>query len=250
MKKKINDIRLKQILRETIISWPVVVLISVILLGIEFSLSRPLYETLLDMGVLMGGILAFAMSILLMVLSKVTAKLLVKKDRLSSFFAGIISSGFLYFIFTAQKAVALERQNDPLNMLMTASNDSMAESNIHLVATGMVVLVYSCSVFLNFLYYRDHKADKNMLFQLAMSKLWRLFEYHLLLLRGKFQRTSAKPKIIAERKVYDFIRDKQVEEQGLVSKLSELKGKRDYELAELDNARKRIRTAIKAAYKH
>lgn len=248
MKDKINDNKLMKVLKSYVVSRHTLLLISLILFVSDFFLSKPLYAMVLDMGDHLGAILALGMAALFAVLPKTTAKLLAKKDY-GLAFAGIVCGvGLLSFIYVGQSEVASQKADDPLNLVLEDSIET--GSHAHIVATGLVALLYNCALFISFLYYRDNEAFRPTFLRLSMSELGRAFQYSLIPLRGRYKRASARPANIAEGRVNDFARELGQKERELQSRLYEQESNRNYEQAVLDNARKRIRAAIEAAYKH
>ena len=250
MKDKINENKIRKILKDYVVSWEVLTLIGIILFGSDFILSKPVYIILLDTGVVVGNLLAMGMATLFTVLPKVAAKLMAKKRFGLSIIAIICGLGLLSFIYVGQVEVARHNAANPLNTFMAADIDTEAESNIHIVATSLIALLYVIGTFLSYLFYSDQTKFGPMGFRLSMSKLGRVFQYRLLRLKGHYERALAKPKTIAEAKVYGQIQSLERRERELVSKLCKQESDRNYELAVLDNARKRIEAAIRTAYKN
>jgi len=248
MEDKINDNKLSRILKNYVVSWQTLLLISLILFVSDFFLSKPLYVMVLDMGEPLGDVLALGMAALFAVLPKITSKLLAKKDYGLSFMGIVCGIGLLSFIYVGQSEVVRKKTDDPLNLVLADSVE--IGSHAHIVATSLVALLYTCALFISFLYYRDNEAFRPTFLRLSMSKLGRAFQYALTPLRGRYKRAAARPENIAEGHVNDFARELGKKERELQSRLYEQESNRNYELAVLDNARKRIKTTIEAAYKH
>ncbi|MFY0689075.1 MAG: hypothetical protein JXQ90_18030 [Cyclobacteriaceae bacterium] len=241
-----ND-RIKKILSEYVVSWPTLVLIASILVGVDFSLSQPLYTMVLDMPAI-GNILAFGMALLFGILPKVTAKLLAKKSYGLAVFSMVIGLGLLSFIFLGQKEAALQREQNPLRVVMASNTEVSLESSTHVVATFLMGLLYSTAIFLGFLYYSVERNFKPTWFQLSMSQLGREFQYRLLLLKGQFDRASAKPGKKAEAIVGERLRTLETNLKGYKRKLDKLEGQRNYDLQVLANAKARVMAVIYTAY--
>lgn len=251
MKDKINNAKLKSILKDYVVTRQTLMLITIALYVTDFSLSKPLYIMVLDMGDLLGHILALGMATLFCILPKVTAKLFAKKgkSRKLGFLAIICGLGLLSFIYIGQSEVVRQEANDPLNMLVNNSADH-GESKTHIVATGLIGLLYTCAVFLSYIYYSDETKFRPKAFSLSMSKLARVFKHELQILQGLFDRAKEKPGLTASGKVNEYIRTLEKRERELEDKLFRQENARDYELATFENAKARITAAIKVAYKY
>lgn len=236
-------------LRHFLVSQKMLLLISAILFLTESTLSRPLYIDVLGLGELLGSVLALGMAVLFALLPKVAAKLFAKDNYRLGLIAIFCGLGLLAFIYIGQSEVAWQLANDPLANLLEVKTDTESESSLHVVATGLIALLYACSVFLSYLYYRDeadfHKTD----LALSMSKIGRAIRYKLTPLFGRFIRAEAKPKIIAEGRVNEYIKELENKESRLEQELALKKAARNYELAVLNNARNRIIHAIETAYR-
>ena len=242
-----NDRKLKRALRNTVVSAPVLFLIGIILFCTDFFLSQPLYALLIDNPVL-GKVLALGMATLFSVLPKVTGKLLVQRRSWLIGIAFTLALGLLAFIYIGQSEVALQKANDPLEMLLNPDSTTETGTQKHVIATGLIGLLYGFSVFLSYLYYADAKAFEGTDKSLTMSRLWRALQYRLLLLKGRFDRAFGKPKIIAEGRVNDHLISLEREEREQQNKLARMEHEYRYELDMLKNARARIRLAIETAY--
>lgn len=247
MKHKVNDNKLKNLLEDYVVSWPVLLLISIILFGSDFILSRPVYITLLDTGELVGNFLALGMATLFTVLPKVIAKLFAKESYPLGSFAILLGIGLLAFIFIGQKEVA--EQIDPIETFLASDTGVEIESNTHFVATALVTLLFTIGTFLSYLFYSDRAKDKPMIFKLAMSKLARLFQFNLLILRGFFKRAESKPRIGAESKVNDKLEEMEKEVRELQLSLDRKQADLKHDLDKHNNRKERIKAAIEAAYK-
>lgn len=248
MKDKINDKRIKKALTHFLVSQKMLFLISAILFVTESTLSRPLYINVLGLGELLGSVLALGMAVLFAFLPKVAAKLFAQKNYGLGLVAICCGLGLLSFIYIGQAEVARQLANDPLPAILEVETDTETKSNLHVVATSLIALLYMCSVFLGYLFYRDESEFHDTKFGLSMSKLGRAFQYKLLPLFGRFQRAEAKPKIIAEGRVNEHIKELENKESELQHELDLKKAARNFELAVLTNARNRISHAIETAY--
>ena len=204
----------------------------------------------LDMGSLLGDILALGMATLFFQLPKVAAKLFAKGQKPLGLVAVACGIGLLTFIYVGQSEVAWQKANDPLSIIMAEGKQIENHSNIHIVATSLIGLLYGCALLLSYLYYSDKKNNRPLDSELAMSSLGRELQERLLPLRGLFQRASAKPKNMAEARVSEYIQTLEEKERILQDTLIQQENARDYELAALENARKRIKLAIRTAYKY
>ncbi|MDW3210282.1 MAG: hypothetical protein R8N23_10470 [Reichenbachiella sp.] len=241
------DSKLKNALKDFIVSWPVLFLVSVILFVTDYTLSKPLYTLVLDMPVL-GNILALGMATLFSVLPKVTGKLLVKKRYDLIVIAFILGLGLLSFIYVGQAEVARQEAADPLTFYLDPDSAPRRESQKHIIATGLITLLYGFAVFLSYLYYSDAKNFQPLRSRLSMSELWRAFQYRVLLLKGRFERANAKPTITAEGRVTDHLNSLEKEARELEKKLARMEHDYKYELDMHKNARLRITQAIEIAY--
>lgn len=245
-----NDGKIKRTIKDYIVSWQTLFLISVILFCVDWSLSRPLYTMVLDMPGL-GNILACGMATLMAILPKVTAKLLVGKRHGLALLAMLLGIGLMSFLFVGQKEVAAQNAQDPLAgvyMMDAEVAADASQSNTHIVATGLVALLYSIATFIGYLYYADEKRPKPTGYQLSMSKLGREFQYRLLLLKGRFQRAFAKPTQTAEARVIEVMQKLETDLKKYKRELIKLEGRRAYDFQGLANAKARVLAGIRTTF--
>ncbi|MAE86214.1 MAG: hypothetical protein CMB80_26000 [Flammeovirgaceae bacterium] len=244
-----NDNKIKNALKDYIVSWPVLLLVSVILFITDFILSKPLYTLVLDMPAF-GNVLALGMATLFSVLPKVTGKLLTMTQKRHDLivFAFLLGLGLLSLIYVGQAEVARQETADPLTFYLDPDTAPRHESQQHIIATTLISLLYGFAVWLSVIYYADTRDFKSTGMGLLMSKLWRWFQYRLLLAKGRFERANAKPTITAEGRVTDHLNALEKEARELEKKLTRMEHDYKYELDMHKNARARIILAIEIAY--
>ncbi|MER3329381.1 MAG: hypothetical protein RIF34_07380, partial [Candidatus Kapaibacterium sp.] len=127
------------------------------------------------------------MATIFAVLPKVIAKLLTIKWYGLAVMAILLSAGLLVFIYVGQREVSIQKAADPLKMLVQGNEEIDTESQVHVIVTSLIGLLFSISTLLSYLYYMSNKDFKPMNFKLLMSKLWRVLQYKLLIVRGRFE---------------------------------------------------------------
>ena len=154
---KVRDIKIQNTLKDYTINKQFLILLSLVLFGLDFALSRPLYVIVLDLAVI-GNLLAMAMAFVIALLPKITAKLLASKQYLLVCIALLFGAGLIFFIYVGQYEVALQAANDPLSAILDDGvSGSETKSNRHIIATGLIALLYCISIFMSYLFHRDDK---------------------------------------------------------------------------------------------
>ncbi len=255
MSIKIYNSELIKVLKDYNLSQWILFALSGIMLGTEFTVSSPAYTEMLGMGLILGYALAFGMAILFAALPKITAKLFVKK-RIKLGMVGVLcAAGLLFIAYLGQKAVAIEQSNNVLDIYLAGtigveSNSSSEIGQEHLIATGLLALLFNCSLFLSYVFYKDEAEFKPTEQKLIFSRLRRTIDYLLIPLQGRCERAEANPLRIAEDKVSAKIADLEHEKLRLQRELDITLGRKNYELKALSNLRNRIIAVIEIAYKY
>lgn len=246
MKDQKNNPAVTRIFKDFVVPQRTLVLISTILFVSDFFLSKPLYIMVLDVGELLGALLALGMATLFAVLPKVAAKLLVRQQYGLSAIAILCGLGLISFIYLGQMEVAHQKANDPLAGLL--GTEVQEASSFHLVATALVALLYVCATFLSFLYFADYKGFKPKQDRAYANWLSRLFQWQAHLLQGQYDRALLKPTLLAEQRVDAHIQTLEEKEAKLSSTLHKLKANYRFDQQSFENAQKRLEAAIWAAY--
>ncbi|MEP1782120.1 hypothetical protein [Reichenbachiella sp.] len=248
-----KDNMIKKILKDQVVSLFTLILISVILFAVDWSLSTPLYTLVLDMPGLGNG-LAFGMAVLMGTLPKITAKLLAsenKKRQPLALIAIALSIGLICFIFFGQKEVTIQGPQNPLTSFLAGEQElsDAPESNRHIIATALVTLLYSIATFIGYLYYSDETRFKPTGYRLSMSKLSRSFRYQLTIAKGRFDRALSKLTTMAEAPVNKRIYRLETNLKKYKRELDKYEQQQNYELQGIENAKARVKAAIKTIYR-
>lgn len=251
--EKTNQKTISKIVKDHLISKPMIVLVGLILYMTDFTQGKPLYTMVLGLGDELGTVLALGMATLFAILPKKTGQLLTRqgheKSALVAFTLGI---GLLSFIYIGQAEVVRQEANDPLKMLLADPEilDSESESKRHLISTGLIALLYCFATFISYLYYSDIKRGKPLNNWMSISAVRRSIQFLIDPLQKRLARLTAQPAITAESRVKDYIQSLEARERELERNLVKQEGALNYELAVLENARASVEAAIQSAYKH
>lgn len=242
-------------LRDYILSPWVLMVLTTITFGTEFFVSSPAYIVMLDMGVIPGNALALGMATLFVALPKISAQLFVR-EKIGLGVLGILCGvGLMFIAYMGQKAVAAKKANNVMDIILAGGasiepSSSTEIGHVHLTATGLLALLFTCSLFLSYVFYRDEAKFKPTKRRLIFSRLLRIFEQKHIPLLGRFERAEDNPLLVAQGRVNARIADLEEEELRLQRKLDITKGHKRYELEALGNLRARIGMAIQTAYKY
>ena len=247
MVSKISPRHLRNLVLNFIISPFFAAIVLLAGMVIEFAMNQTLYVDLFDMGLVLGTALALAMSVIISTLSTLTAKLLDKERYDLAAIASLLAAGFFTIIFYAYNEIGQRRINDPLNELL-GGGPIAPDSNQHVLVLALVIILYSVSVLVHYLVYKDKTIQSPTIYQLLMAELGRLFQFRLYILEGVYNRLKNRPQIIAENKVRAYQNDLEEKVWKLGKELKKLRGRRAYELRMLELARQRVDAYLDGLY--
>lgn len=240
------------VIKDYIVSWKTLLLLSVTLFFVDFNLSMPLYLYTLDMPDLatsIAAVIAFVISLL----PKVTAKLLAKKEYLLAMVAILFGIGLMGFIYIGQYQVTIDAMNnpDPLALLLDADHTvSEATSNRHIIATALTCLLYAIATFTSYLYYSEqYKENPKTSQQFKWADILRTLESQFAFVQSRFQRAFDKPTHIAEAVVRKQMEACQKIIDEKEKKLSNQEIIHKYRLDRLTNTEKQVKTVIELTYR-
>jgi len=249
MKNKKKFRKLISLIKDTPVALWLMGVMSLILWGGDYLLSKQVYQLIFEVP-WQASLLAAGIATLFAILPKLTG-LLFAKGRYWIGLLGVLSTLILLAIlYFGQGEVLSQRANDPLDALMSGGEtvSDVGSSKVHLLATGLLTVLYIFSLFISYLYFSAKRDFLPVAKDLRQNSILRALGAEITLAVGRITRLKSKPRLTAETIVHQNIHELEEKLHRQNIDLARQEVMKEVDMAFLNNAKARAILAIHIAY--
>ncbi len=223
-----------------------IILSTSMMLVFEYEVAQAFYIYVLGLAEL-APLLSLSMASIYGILSHTASILLAKRQKREFAITVIFYLVLMVFAFFGLEAAAIEKANDPLNILLGDTQD-VSLNNTHYIITGLAISLWSISVLLGYLRAKGKEDIRHIKDDLEMSTLLRESEYQIDLKEGEVARAKVRLDNAAAEPVYGRIQNLEDNLNSYKRTEHRLNSEKNYKLQSLELTYRQVRAAIKAVY--
>ena len=172
--------------------------------SIEATLNYPLWQLLMDNPAL-GLTMTVMLAVLYMIIVKILGALIAKPDYKAAAMASACIAGIIALAFFGQREVALDGDNNPLDILFDegVGTSETSDSMRHYIATGLLSALTCISAVISYLYHKEKFRLQPLKIGAAASEQLQGLNHEIQTTANALTRAQAQPEIAGQNRVHE-----------------------------------------------